>query len=44
MTGKENTTIRVAKKTAQELADMAKKGETYEDIIRRLLGDKKKEV
>ncbi len=41
MENKETTTIRVTKETASELAALGKKGETYEDIIRRLLEGKK---
>ncbi len=46
----EITTIKLTKKTVQKLAELGKKGDTYEDIILELLrmeddyGDRKKKV
>jgi len=34
---KKTTTIRVSKETQSMLKDIGKKGETYDDVIRRLI-------
>ena len=39
----EYTTIALKKKTVSKLKSLGKKGETYDDIIKRLLEQKKKE-
>jgi predicted CopG family antitoxin len=33
----EITTIQISKETREKLADMGKKGETYDDIIKKLI-------
>jgi hypothetical protein len=38
----ELTTIQLSKETREALADMGKKGETYEDIIKKLIEIAKK--
>jgi predicted CopG family antitoxin len=38
----EATTIQVSKETREKLADMGKKGETYDEIINKLIETAKK--
>lgn len=35
------TTIQIEEQTRNKLRDLGKKGETYDDIINRLIGSKK---
>jgi len=43
MVDNDYTNIRVKKKTAKEIRERGKKGETYDEIIIRLLEEKRKE-
>ena len=43
MSEKRKTTIELSKETRDRLKELGKKGETYEDIIKRLLELAKKE-